>query len=86
MARFLQERWRGQLATVWGDQARQALLNQAIYRGIFDLDADHEDEASAWGSGGLDWGQQARDDPAAGGGHELVGDGDGRDPAKAREE
>ena len=56
LARFLQERWRGQLASVWGDQARQALLNHAIYRGIFDLDAEHQDEASAWASGGLDWG------------------------------
>jgi glycerol-3-phosphate dehydrogenase len=50
LARFLQERWRGQLASVWGDQARQALLNHAIYRGIFDLDAEHEDEASTWGT------------------------------------
>ncbi len=87
LARFLQERWRGQLACVWGDQARQALLNHAIYRGIFDLDAEHQDEASAWGSGGLDWGQHPRDDPGADSlqqasraavGHELVGDGDGR--------
>jgi glycerol-3-phosphate dehydrogenase len=37
LERFLEERWRGQRATIWGDQARQALLNHAIYRGIFDL-------------------------------------------------
>jgi glycerol-3-phosphate dehydrogenase len=37
LERFLEERWRGQQATIWGDQARQALLNHAIYRGIFDL-------------------------------------------------
>jgi glycerol-3-phosphate dehydrogenase len=40
LARFLEERWRGQHATVWGDQARQLLLNQAIYRGIFALEPD----------------------------------------------
>ena len=86
LARFLQERWRGQLASVWGDQARQALLNHAIYRGIFDLDAEPQDEASAWGAGGLDWARQARDDPAAAVGRELVGDGDGRAAAGPREE
>ncbi|HKQ01278.1 MAG TPA: anaerobic glycerol-3-phosphate dehydrogenase subunit A, partial [Actinomycetes bacterium] len=37
LERFLEERWRGQRSTIWGDQARQALLNHAIYRGIFDL-------------------------------------------------
>ncbi|HEX6678437.1 MAG TPA: FAD-dependent oxidoreductase [Actinomycetes bacterium] len=78
LARFLQERWRGQLASLWGDQARQALLNHAIYRGIFDLDAEQEDEASAWRSGGLDWAQNARDDPAEAVGHDLVGDDNGR--------
>jgi glycerol-3-phosphate dehydrogenase len=37
LRRFLEERWRGQHTAVWGAQARQALLNQAIYRGIFNL-------------------------------------------------
>jgi glycerol-3-phosphate dehydrogenase len=37
LERFIEERWRGQRPTIWGDQARQLLLNQAIYRGIFDL-------------------------------------------------
>src|SRR6266545_4202606 len=37
LERFVEERWRGQRPTIWGDQARQLLLNQAIYRGIFDL-------------------------------------------------
>ncbi|HKE98844.1 MAG TPA: anaerobic glycerol-3-phosphate dehydrogenase subunit GlpA [Actinomycetes bacterium] len=37
LERFLAERWRGQRATTWGDGAVQALLNQAIYRGTFDL-------------------------------------------------
>ena len=78
LARFLQERWRGQLSTVWGDQARQALLNHAIYRGIFDLDADQPDEASAWRGGALERGAAGRGDPAAAVGHELVGDDDGR--------
>jgi glycerol-3-phosphate dehydrogenase len=40
LERFIEERWRGQQATIWGDQARQVLLNQAIYRGIFDLGPD----------------------------------------------
>jgi glycerol-3-phosphate dehydrogenase len=48
LERFLEERWRGQQATTWGDQARQALLNHAIYRGIFDLHgAGRPDEAAA---------------------------------------
>jgi glycerol-3-phosphate dehydrogenase len=47
LERFLEERWRGQRPTIWGDQARQALLNHAIYRGIFDLQgADVPDEAA----------------------------------------
>jgi glycerol-3-phosphate dehydrogenase len=50
LERFLEERWRGQQATTWGDQARQALLNHAIYRGIFDLrGAGRPDEAAAAG-------------------------------------
>ena len=40
LERFLEERWRGQRSTIWGDQARQALLNHAIYRGIFDLQGE----------------------------------------------
>jgi glycerol-3-phosphate dehydrogenase len=60
LERFLEERWRGQRATIWGDQARQALLNHAIYRGIFDLQglgvpdeaaAALEDQASRAGEG-----------------------------------
>ncbi|HYN16692.1 MAG TPA: anaerobic glycerol-3-phosphate dehydrogenase subunit GlpA, partial [Actinomycetes bacterium] len=48
LERFLEERWRGQRSTIWGDQARQALLNHAIYRGIFDLQGDGvPDEAAA---------------------------------------
>jgi glycerol-3-phosphate dehydrogenase len=46
LERFIEERWRGQQSTIWGDQARQVLLNQAIYRGIFDLGPDvRPDEA-----------------------------------------
>src|ERR671911_8341 len=58
LERFLEERWRGMRPTIWGDQARQALLNHAIYRGIFDLQgAGVPDEAAepstpAGGSGG----------------------------------
>jgi glycerol-3-phosphate dehydrogenase len=48
LERFLEERWRGQRSTIWGDQARQALLNHAIYRGIFDLEGEGvPDEAAA---------------------------------------
>jgi glycerol-3-phosphate dehydrogenase len=48
LERFLEERWRGQRPTIWGDQARQALLNHAIYRGIFDLKGEGvPDEAAA---------------------------------------
>jgi glycerol-3-phosphate dehydrogenase len=101
LSRFLQERWRGQLTTVWGDQARQALLNHAIYRGIFDLAAAEPDEAAAWLTGGL--GQRGdgrpadpsseglareaaeRDDPAAEVGRGLVGDADGRAPSTGTE-
>jgi glycerol-3-phosphate dehydrogenase len=101
LARFLQERWRGQLTTVWGDQARQALLNHAIYRGIFDLAADEPDEATAWRTREL--GQQGdgratdpraegskraaaeRDDPAAEVGRGLIGDPDGRAPSTGAE-
>ena len=60
LERFLEERWRGQRATIWGDQARQALLNHAIYRGIFDLHgAGRPDEAAAAGL--------PRTDPVGGG-------------------
>jgi glycerol-3-phosphate dehydrogenase len=49
LERFLEERWRGQHTTIWGDQARQLLLNQAIYRGIFDLGVDgRTDEAGQY--------------------------------------
>jgi glycerol-3-phosphate dehydrogenase len=78
LERFLEERWRGQRSTIWGDQARQALLNHAIYRGIFDLRGDGvPDEAAA----ALE--QPPRTEPGAGDptqrvGEELVGDSEGR--------
>jgi glycerol-3-phosphate dehydrogenase len=51
LERFLEERWRGQRSATWGDQARQALLNHAIYRGIFDLTGEGvPDEAAAAGA------------------------------------
>ena len=37
LRRFLQERWRGQRAVTWGGGAVQAMLNNAIYRGIYAL-------------------------------------------------
>ena len=40
LARFMEERWRGQRVSLWGEGAVQALLNQAIYRGTFALDGD----------------------------------------------
>ena len=55
LERFLEERWRGQRSTIWGDQARQALLNHAIYRGIFDLHGEGvPDEAAAPTAGETD--------------------------------
>jgi glycerol-3-phosphate dehydrogenase len=81
LERFLEERWRGQRATIWGDQARQALLNHAIYRGIFDLrGAGRPDEAAA---AGLPRTQPGEGDPAARVGDELVGDSEGRTSSRA---
>ena len=78
LERFLEERWRGQRSTIWGDQARQALLNHAIYRGIFDLEGDGvTDEAAA----ATDRGPRTEaggGDPTRRVGDELVGDTEGR--------
>ena len=35
---FVQERWKGLLPVVYGDQLRQARLNELLYRAIFQLD------------------------------------------------
>ncbi|MFL5792961.1 MAG: anaerobic glycerol-3-phosphate dehydrogenase subunit GlpA [Actinomycetota bacterium] len=84
LERFLEERWRGQRSTIWGDQGRQALLNHAIYRGIFDLRGDGvPDEAAA----ALD--QPPRTEPGAGDptqrvGEELAGDSEGRTSSRAK--
>jgi glycerol-3-phosphate dehydrogenase len=76
LERFLEERWRGQRATIWGDQARQALLNHAIYRGIFDLRGDGvPDEAAAVNQPRTEAGDG---DPTRRVGEELVGDTEGR--------
>jgi glycerol-3-phosphate dehydrogenase len=76
LERFLEERWRGQRSTIWGDQARQALLNHAIYRGIFDLHGDGvPDEAAAVDSAPTGTGDG---DPTRRVGDELVGDSEGR--------
>jgi glycerol-3-phosphate dehydrogenase len=81
LERFLEERWRGQRPTIWGDQARQALLNHAIYRGIFDLrGAGRPDEAAA---AGLPRTQPGEGDPAARVGDQLVGDSEGRTSSRA---
>jgi glycerol-3-phosphate dehydrogenase len=81
LERFLEERWRGQQATTWGDQARQALLNHAIYRGIFDLrDAGRPDEAAAAGRAPIEPGEG---DPTTRVGDELVGESNGRTSSKA---
>jgi glycerol-3-phosphate dehydrogenase len=80
LERFLEERWRGQQATTWGDQARQALLNHAIYRGIFDLHgAGRPDEAAAAGAAPTAPGDG---DPTARVGR-LVGESEGRTSSKA---
>jgi glycerol-3-phosphate dehydrogenase len=81
LERFLEERWRGQRSTIWGDQARQALLNHAIYRGIFDLQgAGIPDEAAAptEGPGAGPPTGPGEGDPTRRVGDELVGDTEGR--------
>jgi glycerol-3-phosphate dehydrogenase len=99
LERFLEERWRGQWPTIWGDQARQALLNHAIYRGIFDLQgAGVPDEAAAVteGSGEPQGGapvdregsgepQGGAGDPTRQVGDGLVGDSEGRTSSRAGE-
>ncbi|MGQ0520568.1 MAG: (2Fe-2S)-binding protein, partial [Actinomycetota bacterium] len=35
---FLQERWKGVAPVLWGDQLRQARLDDAIYRGLLDVE------------------------------------------------
>ena len=76
LERFLEERWRGQRSTIWGDQARQALLNHAIYRGIFDLQGvGVPDEAAAVTAAPTEDGDG---DPTRRVGDELVGDSEGR--------
>ncbi|HET6751542.1 MAG TPA: anaerobic glycerol-3-phosphate dehydrogenase subunit GlpA [Actinomycetes bacterium] len=81
LERFLEERWRGQQAATWGDQARQALLNHAIYRGIFDLrGAGRPDEAAA---AGLARTEPGEGDPTTRVGSELVGESNGRTSSKA---
>jgi glycerol-3-phosphate dehydrogenase len=81
LERFLEERWRGQRATIWGDQARQALLNHAIYRGIFDLrGAGRPDEAAA---AGLPRTEPGEGDPTTRVGTQLVGESEGRTSSRA---
>jgi glycerol-3-phosphate dehydrogenase len=81
LERFLEERWRGQRPTIWGDQARQALLNHAIYRGIFDLRGPgRPDEAAA---AGLARTEPGRGDPTARVGSQLVGESEGRTSSRA---
>jgi glycerol-3-phosphate dehydrogenase len=81
LERFLEERWRGQRSTIWGDQARQAMLNHAIYRGIFDLRGEGEpDEAAAVNQPQAEAGAG---DPTRRVGQELVGDTDGRTSSRA---
>jgi glycerol-3-phosphate dehydrogenase len=81
LERFLEERWRGQRSTIWGDQARQALLNHAIYRGIFDLRGDGvPDEAAAVSEPQTEPGAG---DPTRRVGQELVGDTEGRASSRA---
>jgi glycerol-3-phosphate dehydrogenase len=81
LERFLEERWRGQRPTIWGDQARQALLNHAIYRGIFDLrGAGIPDEAAA---ANLPRTEPGTGDPTRQVGDRLVGDSNGRTSSRA---
>jgi glycerol-3-phosphate dehydrogenase len=81
LERFLEERWRGQQATIWGDQARQALLNHAIYRGTFDLQgAGAPDEAAAANQAPT---QPGSGDPTRRVGDELIGDSEGRSSSRS---
>jgi glycerol-3-phosphate dehydrogenase len=81
LERFLEERWRGQRATIWGDQARQALLNHAIYRGIFGLHGSgRPDEAAAAGRPRTEPGEG---DPTTRVGDQLVGNSEGRTSSRA---
>jgi glycerol-3-phosphate dehydrogenase len=81
LERFLEERWRGQRSTIWGDQARQAMLNHAIYRGIFDLRGEGvPDEAAAVNQPQAEAGAG---DPTRRVGQELVGDTEGRTSSRA---
>jgi glycerol-3-phosphate dehydrogenase len=83
LERFLEERWRGQRSTIWGDQARQALLNHAIYRGIFDLQGlGIPDEAAAANRPRT---EDGAGDPTRRVGQELVGDTEGRTSSRAGE-
>jgi glycerol-3-phosphate dehydrogenase len=81
LERFLEERWRGQRSTIWGDQARQALLNHAIYRGIFDLRGEGVPDEAAAVTEGPPVGaptEPGDGDPTRRVGEELVGDTEGR--------
>src|SRR5215207_1454449 len=83
LERFMEERWRGQRSTIWGDQARQALLNHAIYRGIFDLQGlGVPDEAAAANRPRTGDGDG---DPTRRVGQELVGDTEGRTSSRSGE-
>jgi len=35
---FLQERWKGLTTILWGDQMREAALDEILYRGVFNVD------------------------------------------------
>ena len=39
--RFVQERWRGVAPVLWGDQLRQARLDEHIFLGLLNMEADH---------------------------------------------
>jgi glycerol-3-phosphate dehydrogenase len=78
LERFLEERWRGQRSTIWGDQARQALLNHAIYRGIFDLEGDGVRDEAAAATDRRSRAEAGGGDPTRRVGDELVGDTEGR--------
>jgi glycerol-3-phosphate dehydrogenase len=38
LTRFLQERWKGVQPLLWGDQLRQARLDDWIFQGILDIE------------------------------------------------
>jgi glycerol-3-phosphate dehydrogenase len=90
LRRFLQERWRGLRTVTWGGGAVQALLNDAIYRGVLGLDAlpaaPGEAEEVAAARPAEPGRPPATAEAPVGGAGDLTGDSDGRAATAGRGE